>query len=99
MARELLAPGTGAAVSDPVSIPPNETATVEFIGQPGASDSIFIQYTPNGADWYNLKEGGVERALDFANNVQRVTGPVKIRVDRVSTTATVGAALATRSSP
>ena len=98
MPREILATGTGAASSEAFVVGPGDTVTVEFIGTPGASDKIHIQYF-DGASWYNIKEGGADRDLDFNNNLQRITGPVRARVDRTGTTASVGAALATRAIP
>ena len=101
MAREILVSGSGAASSDSFLVAPGDTVTVLLINAPpGASDKIHIQYTPDNSNWYTLKENGADRDLDFNNNVQRITGPVKARVDRPSgNSKALGAALATRANP
>ena len=105
MALELLSPGTAqstpAELARTFKVNPNNTATAQIIGSAGAGDKIHIQYTPdNGVNWYNLKEEGLERDLDFNNNVQLIRGPLLGRFNRPSgNAASIGAALSTRSNP
>ena len=100
MPEVILAAGTGAATSDPFSVAPNDTVTVSFVGSPGASDSIALQYSPDGEqNWYAIKENGTERTLSINDFVQLIRGPIRARVNRSGTTASVGVALHTKANP
>ncbi len=100
MPQTILPAGTGPAASDPFSVAPNDTVTVSFIGAPGASDAIALQYSPDGEqNWYPIKENGEERQLEINNFLQLIRGPIRARVNRTGTTASLGVALHTKANP